>query len=183
MPRLPGPGLPGVGDMLDLLRAQTEALAQLPATLAALNRSARRLAEATAQATETLLALQRLAIRLDRILDDVEEPVRALAPGMRRLAVVLDDPVVSTVPDSVRRFQETLPRLRSVLDLLEEAGSTLRNLPGAAFVAGLRRPSPWRDAAERETAEPAAPEPAPPPPKTPKKGTTSRRSGPRPGSA
>lgn len=152
MPRLPGPG-----DLLAVLATQAEALAALPATLTALNRSVRGLADTIGQARETVATVQRLAVRMDGMLDELEEPVRALSPGLTRLAAVLDDPAVTALPETLRQAQaDVLPVLRGLRDTqvkvagiaattdrmvsLVDAGGRLAGLPGAALL-GLRRTS------------------------------------------
>jgi ABC-type transporter Mla subunit MlaD len=99
------PRIPGLTELLSLLQTQTEALAQLPRTLSDLNGTVRELTEATKMAHATIASAQRIAERLE---DLVEEPVRALKPGIERVGRVLDDPVVDTVPDTLRRIQEDL---------------------------------------------------------------------------
>ncbi len=128
------PRIPGVPDLMALLRAQTEALLELPATVAALQRSVRALAEVVATGSETLLVVQRLALRVDRIVDELEAPVLALAPGLRRAAVALDDPIVGTIPDTVRVLQaEVMPLLRA----MNETQARLQALPGASLLGSL----------------------------------------------
>jgi ABC-type transporter Mla subunit MlaD len=102
------PRIPGLSELLDLLRAQTEALAQLPRTLAELNGAVRELIAATRVASETIASAQRTAERLEELVEELEEPVRALRPGLERVGRVLDDPVVDTVPDTLRRIHDDL---------------------------------------------------------------------------
>ena len=45
---------------------------------------------------------------IEDLVNELEEPVRALKPGIERVGRVLDDPVVDTVPDTLRRIQEDL---------------------------------------------------------------------------
>jgi ABC-type transporter Mla subunit MlaD len=100
--------IPGLSELLSLLQAQTEALAQLPRTLADLNASVRSLTEATTKAKDTIDSAQRTAERLEALVGELEEPVRALRPGLERVGKVLDDPVVDTIPDTIRSVQEDL---------------------------------------------------------------------------
>jgi ABC-type transporter Mla subunit MlaD len=100
--------IPGLSELLSLLQAQTEALAQLPRTLADLNASVRSLTEATTKAKDTIDSAQRTAERLEALVGELEEPVRALRPGLERVGKVLDDPVVDTIPDTIRAVQEDL---------------------------------------------------------------------------
>jgi hypothetical protein len=59
-------------------------------------------------ARETIESAQRIAARLEGLVDELEEPVRALKPGLERVGRVLDDPVVDTVPDTLRQIQDDL---------------------------------------------------------------------------
>ena len=102
------PRIPGLSELLGLLQAQTEALSQLPRTLSDLTGTVRELTQATTMARETIESAQRVAARLEELVDELEEPVRALKPGLERVGRVLDDPVVDTVPDTLRRIQEDL---------------------------------------------------------------------------
>jgi ABC-type transporter Mla subunit MlaD len=102
------PRIPGLNELLTLLQTQTEALAQLPRTLSDLNGTVRDLTQATTMAQATIASAQRIAERLEVLVDELEEPVRALKPGLERVGRVLDDPVVDTVPDTLRRIQEDL---------------------------------------------------------------------------
>ena len=102
------PGVPGLGDVLSLMQKQTEALAQLPRTLTDLNQTIRELTEATALARQTIESAQRTAERLETVVEELQQPVRALKPGLERVGRVLDDPVVDTVPDTLRRIHDDL---------------------------------------------------------------------------
>ena len=99
------PRIPGLSEILSLLQTQTEALAQLPRTLSELNGTVRELTQATTMAHATIASAQRIAERLEDLVEELEEPVRALKPGIERVGRVLDDPVVDTVPDTLRRIQ------------------------------------------------------------------------------
>jgi ABC-type transporter Mla subunit MlaD len=102
------PRIPGLSELLSLLQAQTEALSQLPRTLTELNGAVRELIAATTVAVETISSAQRTAERLEELVEELEEPVRALRPGLERVGRVLDDPVVDTVPDTLRRIHDDL---------------------------------------------------------------------------
>jgi ABC-type transporter Mla subunit MlaD len=102
------PRIPGLSELLSILQAQTEALAQLPRTLSDLNGTVRELTEATTKAHATIASAQRIAERLEDLVEELEEPVRALRPGLERVGRVLDDPAVDTVPDTLRRISEDL---------------------------------------------------------------------------
>ena len=121
----------------------------------------RQLSEAVGQARETAAAVQRLAVRLDGLVEELEEPVRALAPGLRRLAVVLDDPVIETIPDTLRAVtDEVLPIVQGLRETQQKvafiAGSTDRimtfvdetstrfgSLPGASLLGRRRAGGGW----------------------------------------
>ncbi|MFW3168535.1 hypothetical protein [Geodermatophilus sp. CPCC 206100] len=124
------PRIPGLSELLTLLQNQTEALAQLPRTLSDLNTAVRDLITATTVATETIASAQRTAERLETLVEELEEPVRALRPGLERVGKVLDDPVIDTVPDTLRRLSEdVLPLIHGLRQASDRVGS----------VAGLLR--------------------------------------------
>jgi ABC-type transporter Mla subunit MlaD len=102
------PRIPGLSELLAQLQAQTEALASLPRTLTELNGAVRELIAATTVVGETIASAQRTAERLETLVGELEEPVRALRPGLERVGRVLDDPVVDTVPDTLRRIHDDL---------------------------------------------------------------------------
>ncbi len=130
------PRIPGFSELLALLQTQTEALAQLPRTLADLNGTVRELIEATSMARDTIASAQRMAERLETLVDELEEPVRALRPGIERVGRVLDDPAVDTVPDTLRRIQEDLvPLIHGLRVAQDRVGSVtglLRRRPRQA---------------------------------------------------
>jgi ABC-type transporter Mla subunit MlaD len=118
------PRIPGLGELLDLLQTQTEALSQLPRTLADLNSTVRQLTEATTKARETIDSAARIAESLEALVQELEEPVRALKPGLERVGRVLDDPVIDTVPDTLRRVQEdVLPLIHGLRQAQARMGS------------------------------------------------------------
>ena len=102
------PKIPGLSELLAVLQAQTEALAQLPRTLTELNSAVRELVSATSTATAAISSAQRTAERLEDLVGELEEPVRALKPGLERVGRVLDDPAVETIPDTLRTINEDL---------------------------------------------------------------------------
>jgi ABC-type transporter Mla subunit MlaD len=102
------PRIPGLSELLAQLQAQTEALASLPRTMTELNGAVRELIAATTVVGETIASAQRTAERLEALVGELEEPVRALRPGLERVGKVLDDPVVDTVPDTLRRIHDDL---------------------------------------------------------------------------
>jgi ABC-type transporter Mla subunit MlaD len=134
------PRIPGLGELLSLLQTQTEALAQLPRTLADLNGTVRELTAATIMARDTIASAQRTAEKLEELVEELEEPVRALRPGLERVGKVLDDPAIDTVPDTLRRIHDDLmPLIAGLRQAQTRMGS----------VTGLlrRRPHPDDDAA------------------------------------
>jgi ABC-type transporter Mla subunit MlaD len=134
------PRIPGLSELLSLLQTQTEALAQLPRTLADLNGTVRELTAATIMARDTIASAQRTAEKLEELVEELEEPVRALRPGLERVGRVLDDPAVDTVPDTLRRIHDDLmPLIAGLRQAQTRMGS----------VTGLlrRRPHPEDDAA------------------------------------
>ncbi len=68
------PRIPGLSELVDVLQKQTEALAQLPRTLADLNSAVRELITATRVATETITSAQRTAERLEGLVDESRLP-------------------------------------------------------------------------------------------------------------
>jgi ABC-type transporter Mla subunit MlaD len=135
------PRIPGLSELLSLLQAQTEALAQLPRTLSELNGTVRELTEATTMARDTIASAQRTAERLEQLVDELEEPVRALKPGLERVGRVLDDPAVDTVPDTLRRIHDDLMPL---IHGLRQAQSRMGSMTGML----RRRPRPDDEDAE-----------------------------------
>ena len=109
------PRIPGLSELLSLLQTQTEALAQLPRTLADLNGTVRELTAATTMARDTIASAQRTAEKLEVLVEELEGPVRALRPGLERVGKVLDDPAIDTVPDTLRRIHDDLMPLISGL--------------------------------------------------------------------
>jgi ABC-type transporter Mla subunit MlaD len=118
------PRIPGLSELVAVLQAQTEALAQLPRTLTELNSAVRELIAATTVATDAIASAQRTAERLEGLVDELEEPVRALKPGLERVARVLDDPAVDTIPDTLNRVSEDLlPLVHSLRQATDRVGS------------------------------------------------------------
>ncbi len=113
-------------------------MAALPAALLSLTRAVSSLDGTIREARDTVAQLQRLGSRLESILDEVEEPVKDLAPGLRRVGKMLDDPVVSEIPDTVRKLREdVLPlvaALRGTTDVFDRFSA--RSL----LSGGRRRP-------------------------------------------
>lgn len=153
--------IPSVADVVGLLQQQTEALVALPSTLLNLTTSVRQLSETVSQARDTAAAVQRLAVRMDALVEELEEPVRALAPGLRRLAVALDDPVIETIPDTLRTVtDEVLPIVQGlretqqkvavianstdrIMGFVDDTSTRLTSLPGAALLGRRRSGSGW----------------------------------------
>lgn len=131
------PRIPGLSDLVSLLQTQTEALATLPRTLTDLNGAVRELIAATRTATAAIASAQRTAERLEALVEELEEPVRALRPGLVRVGRVLDDPVVDTLPETLRRLSDDL---LPIVSGLRQAQSRVES------VTGLLRPRRNRDA-------------------------------------
>jgi ABC-type transporter Mla subunit MlaD len=130
------PRIPGLSELLSLLQTQTEALAQLPRTLADLNGTVRELTAATTMARDTIASAQRTAEKLEELVEELEEPVRALRPGLERVGKVLDDPAIDTVPDTLRRIHDDLmPLIAGLRQAQTRMGS----------VTGLLRRRPHSD--------------------------------------
>jgi ABC-type transporter Mla subunit MlaD len=129
--------LPSPGEVLRLARAQAEAVAALPGAVLSLTRAVSSLDKTMREAREAVAKLQRIGDRLDGILDEIEEPIRDLGPGIRRVADVLDDPVVSEIPDTVRKLREdVLPlvaTLRGTTDVIDR-------FAGRGLLGGRKRP-------------------------------------------
>ncbi len=134
--RIPGmPRIPGLSELVDVLQKQTEAMAQLPRTMADLNGAVRELVAATRVATETIASAQRTAERLEDLVEELEEPVRALRPGLERVGRVLDDPAIDTVPDTLRTVaDDLLPLVHGLRQATDRVGSVTgflrRRAPG-----------------------------------------------------
>src|SRR5215211_3587255 len=115
--------LPNPAQILRMAQEQAEAMAALPGALISLTRAVSQLNGTIREARAAVNSLQRLSERLEGILDEVEQPVRDLAPGLRRVGEVLDDPVVSEIPDTVRKIRDdVLPlvaTLRGTSDMLD----------------------------------------------------------------
>jgi ABC-type transporter Mla subunit MlaD len=124
------PRIPGLTDLLTLLQTQTEALSQLPRTLADLQGTVQELTQATTMARETIESAQRIAERLENLVEELEEPVRALKPGLERVGKVLDDPAIDTVPDTLRRIHDDLMPLISGL---RQAQTRVGSVTGMLF--------------------------------------------------
>jgi ABC-type transporter Mla subunit MlaD len=152
--------LPSPVQLARLARAQAEAIAALPGAMLSLTRAVSSLDQTMREARAAVARLQRIGERLEGILDEVEEPVRDLAPGLRRMGEVLDDPVVSEIPDTVRRIRDdVLPlvaTLRGTSDMLDR-------FSGRGLLSGRRRPEPATPATPPAPPIPAAPIPAAPP--------------------
>jgi ABC-type transporter Mla subunit MlaD len=118
------PRIPGLSELLAQLQAQTEALAQLPRTMTDLNSAVRELISAVGVASETIASAQRTAERLEGLVEELEEPVRALRPGLERVGAVLDDPVIDTVPETLRSIHDDLmPMIASLRQAQSRVGT------------------------------------------------------------
>jgi len=155
--------IPGVDSVVTgviaVLQAQTEALAALPGAVQALSSSVKNLAEVTSGAKDTVVALNRLVLRMDGIITELEEPLKSLAPGMRTVAALLEDPIITSVPETLAQVQkDILPVLRTLADthervafiagqterimaFVDDTGRTLASIPGAALLGRGRKPA------------------------------------------
>ncbi|HVQ91354.1 MAG TPA: hypothetical protein VMU51_09985 [Mycobacteriales bacterium] len=131
--------LPSPADVLRLARAQAEAVAALPGAVLSLTRAVSSLDKTMREARDAVARLQRIGERIEGILDEVEEPIRDLAPGLRRVGDVLNDPVVSEVPDTVRRLREDVLPLVATL---RGTSDILGRFSGGGLLGGRRRPEP-----------------------------------------
>src|SRR3954451_14498328 len=104
MPKLPG----GFIDPLQMMKAQTDFMTELPATLADLQKTVRGLAEAIDGVKESVAAAQRVSARVEAVLDEMEGPVRDLRPGIQRLAAALDDPVIDRIPITLSAIEDAV---------------------------------------------------------------------------
>jgi ABC-type transporter Mla subunit MlaD len=122
-----------------MARAQAEALAALPGAMLSLTRAVSRLDATMQEARDAIARLQSLGERIEGILDEVEQPIRDLAPGLQRVGKMLDDPVVSEIPDTVRKLREdVLP----VVATLRGTSDILDRFSGRGLLTGRRRESP-----------------------------------------
>jgi ABC-type transporter Mla subunit MlaD len=145
--------IPGLSDLIALMQSQTEALAQLPRTLSDLNATVRSLTEATTRARETIESAQRTAERLEALVDELEEPVRGLKPGLERVGRVIDDPVIDTIPDTIRRVQDDLLPL---IHGMRQAQARMGTVTGLLRRRGREEPA---DPPPGTAAEPTAEDP------------------------
>jgi hypothetical protein len=124
---MPGrPRVPGIGDALAMLQAQTELMADLPNTIIELQRAVRGLSDVVATTRETMLATQRVAARLEEILDEVDGPVRNLRPGLEKLATVLDDPVIERIPGTLAAVEQAVTPVAAGVQRVSERLSRRR---------------------------------------------------------
>ena len=163
-----------MSDVAGAVQQQAQALGALPGTLRGVERALRDLVGVLAGARETVQAAQRVAVRADALLDELEGPLRDLAPGLRRVAAVLDDPVVDTLPETLRVAQaQALPVLASMSDtharvvaiastverltgVADEIQAAAAVIPGAGWLSRMRGPA--------TAAAPRPPRTPPPPP-------------------
>jgi ABC-type transporter Mla subunit MlaD len=133
------PSFPNPAQLARMARDQAEALAALPGAMLSLTRAVSRLDSTLGEARDAIARLQHLGERLEGILDEVEQPIRDLGPGIKRVGAVLDDPIVSEIPDTVRRLREdVLPliaTLRGTSDMFDR-------FAGRGLLSGRRRPDP-----------------------------------------
>jgi hypothetical protein len=103
-----------MADLLRLMQAQAEVLAELPETIGQLSRTVRGLAETVEATRETAVAAGRVVERMESLLDELEDPVRGLRPGIERVTQVLESPVWERLPSMLESVEGTvLPVSRS----------------------------------------------------------------------
>jgi ABC-type transporter Mla subunit MlaD len=145
--------LPSPSSLLRAVQAQAEAMAALPGALLSLTRAVSQLNDTVREAREAVARLQGLGDRVDGVLDEIEQPVRDLAPGLRRAGEVLNDPVVSEIPDTLRKIRDDLLPL---VGTLRGTTEVLDRFSGRSLLSGRRRPEPPPPPPHRD------PEPRPP---------------------
>ncbi len=107
--RIPGmPRVPGLSELLALMQAQAESLADLPAMMGEINRAVGGLTEAFTATKQAAASAERATARVEQILDEIEGPILALRPGIERVAKVLDDPVIDRIPMTLRAIETTV---------------------------------------------------------------------------
>jgi len=145
MPRMPG----GFSDPLQMMKAQSELMAEMPSLVADMQKAVRDLVESVAGIKESVEAAQRVSARVESVLDEIEEPVRSLRPGLIRLAATLDAPVIDRIPvvlaavdeavmPVAERFQRVRRRLADAAHRRADLRDSLRN--AVSRVSARRRP-------------------------------------------
>lgn len=146
-------GIPGLSDLIGVVRTQTEALASLPMTLVNLTTALRGLTDVITKAGETVAAVNRTVLRADSLLAELEQPLRELAPGMQKVAVIITDPVIDEIPTTLAALnRDILPIMRAMAEtqakvagiaattdrmmgLLDDVQDRLSHLPGAGLIS------------------------------------------------
>lgn len=157
-------GIPGVSDLIALVKVQTEALASLPMTLVNLTSALRSLTEVVVKAGDTVAAVNRVVLRTDALLEEMEPPLRqlaeelagplmALGPGLQRISVVINDPVMDEIPKTLAALnRDILPIMRAMAEtqskvagiaattdrmmaLVDDVQQRVSNLPGANLLS------------------------------------------------
>jgi hydroxymethylpyrimidine/phosphomethylpyrimidine kinase len=109
--------------------AQTEAVLAIPGLLIQLTTQVRLL-------TEALHAVNRVVAHVDEMLTDIE-------PGLKKLGQVLENPVIETIPDTIRDIQENVVpvmlKLRDTSNRLSALAESGARLPGASLITGRNR--------------------------------------------
>lgn len=147
LPRLPIPGLSGLQDLVGL---QAQAMAQLPVTVAELNRAVAELTQVIEAARTTIETAHQVSQRLDRATRELEQPVRDLRPGIERLARVLDDPTIDEIPRTLKmigdvvepinnRVRQSQDHAASVSAAARSVARAVRRLPARAMEQVRRR--------------------------------------------
>lgn len=135
--QVPGlPRMPGLSETLGRLQTQTEVLADLPATIAELQRVVAGLADLTAATKETMESALRVSSRIEAVLDEIEEPIRALRPGIERLSVALDHSAVDRVPDTLTAIEQSVLPISAAMTRWQARWQAVAGM-GAALAARL----------------------------------------------
>ena len=161
------PRIPGLSELMSIMQTQAEALAQLPHTLVALNKSIIALAEVVIAARDTVIVVQRLAVNADSVISSLQEPLDMLSPQLTRVAAVLEASPLDEIPallsqlttdvmpilQGLRKTQAqvagiagTTDRLIGMVDDATQRLQALSGLPGAGL---LTRRSAAKNAANQ----------------------------------
>lgn len=164
-------GIPGLSDLVALIKVQTEALASLPLTLVNLTNALRGLTEVVVKASETVSAVNRVVLRTDALLEELEGPLReiaselqgplkAMGPGLQRVSVIINDPVMDEIPKTLTALnRDILPIMRAMaetqskvagiaattdrmMSLVDDMQQRISHLPGANLLARRTKRTP-----------------------------------------
>jgi chromosome segregation ATPase len=135
---MPGmPRVPGFNDAIKMMQTQTELLAELPATIAELQRAVRGLGETLNTSRDAAASAARVSSRVEEALDEIEDPIRALRPGLERLAVALDSPVIDRIPATLEAIEATVLPIAAGVEQARERWAAVKER-GRRLLAPLR---------------------------------------------